>query len=66
MSGISFGLVLKAQLDAEIGSVDLGALEGIEHALKRAGIDFMPSGGVQLRKTKPSPRTPTRTEESEP
>ena len=65
MSGVSFDLVLKAQLNAEIGSVNASALEGIEQALKRAGVIFTESG-VQLQKAKPSPRIPTRTEESEP
>ena len=52
-SGVGFDLVLKAQLDAEIGSVDPGALDVIKQTLTRAGIDFMPSGDVQLRKTRP-------------
>lgn len=52
-AGVGFSIVLKAQLDAEIGSVDTLALRAIEQALVRAGVRFTAGGGVSLRKTKP-------------
>ncbi|MGI4764274.1 MAG: hypothetical protein ACRYGP_04295 [Janthinobacterium lividum] len=51
-AGVGFYLVLKAQLDAEIGSVDTLALRAIEEALTRSGIRFTAGGGVSLRKAK--------------
>ena len=52
-AGVGFSLVLKAQLDAEIGSVDTLALQAIKEALKRSGVRFTAGGGVSLRKAKP-------------
>ena len=52
-AGVGFSVVLKAQLDAEIGSVDSLTLQAIKGALTRSGVRFTASGGVSLRKTKP-------------
>ncbi len=52
-AGVCFSVVLKAQLDAEVGSVDSRALRAIEEALTRSGVRFTAGGGVTLRKTKP-------------
>lgn len=49
-SGVQFALVLKAQVDAEIGAVGFGALQAIERALVRSGVEFTPTS-VHLRKT---------------
>lgn len=57
-AGVGFSIVLKAQLDAEIGSVDTLALRAIERALVRSGVQFTADGGVGLLKAKlPSPVT---------
>ena len=61
MSGVGFHLVLKAQLDAEIGSVDSGALQAIKQTLSRAGLSFTANGEVQLRR--PGPSTPALSQE---
>ena len=53
-AGVGFSVVLKAQLDAEIGSVDSLALRAIEGALTRSGVRFTAGGGVSVRKTKPA------------
>ncbi len=52
-AGVGFSVVLKAQLDAEIGSVDSLALRAIKEALTRSGVRFTAGGGVTLRKAKP-------------
>ena len=52
-AGVCFSIVLKAQLDAEIGSVDSLALRAIEKALTRSGVRFTAGGGVTLRRTRP-------------
>ncbi len=52
-AGVCFSVVLKAQLDAEVGSVDSLALRAIEEVLTRSGIRFTTGGGVSLRKKKP-------------
>ncbi len=52
-AGVGFSIVLKAQRDAEIGSVDSFGLRAIEEVLVRAGIRFTADGGVSLRKAKP-------------
>ncbi len=52
-AGVCFSIVLKAQLDGEIGSVDTRALRAIEEALTRSGVRFTAGGGVSLRKKKP-------------
>ena len=55
-AGVGFSIVLQAQLDAGIGSVDTLALRAIEAALTRSGIRFTAGGGVSLRKMRqPSP-----------
>ncbi len=52
-AGVCFSIVLKAQLDDEIGSVDSLALRAIEEALTRSGIRFSAGGGVTARKIRP-------------
>ena len=54
-AGVCFSVVLKAQIDAEVGSVDSLALRvrAIEEVLTRSGIRFTTGGGVSLRKKKP-------------
>lgn len=55
-AGVGFSIVLKAQLDAEIRSVDTFALRAIERALVRSGVQFTADGGVSLPRAKlPSP-----------
>lgn len=49
-SDVEFTLVLKAQLDADIASLDLAALEAIERVLTKAGVDF-PGDSAFLRKS---------------
>lgn len=48
-SGVEFGTVLKAQIEADMGSVDPRDLKAIERALTRAGAKFT-ADGVRLRK----------------
>ena len=57
-AGVCFSIVLKAQLDAEVGSVDSLALRAIEEVLTRSGIRFTTGGGVSLRKKKPRSSAP--------
>ena len=52
-AGVGFSLVLKAQIDAEIASVDTLALRAIEGALKKSGVRFAADGGVSLRRRPP-------------
>ena len=49
--GVGFTLVLRAQLDAEIGSVDSGALMMLKQALERSGIEFT-AGDARLKPRK--------------
>ena len=51
-AGVCFSVVLKAQLDAEVGSVDSLALRAIEEVLTRSGVRFTAGGGVALRKAR--------------
>lgn len=51
-AGVGFSVMLQAQLDAEISSVDTLALQAIREALKRAGVELTADGGVHLRKAK--------------
>ena len=51
-SAVEFRMVLKAQIDAEIGSVDPGALCAIKQALVKAGVEFT-ADGVRLREAAP-------------
>ncbi|RYC31374.1 hypothetical protein D3273_13370 [Lichenibacterium minor] len=53
-AGVGFSVVLKAQLDAEIGSVDTFSLRAIEEALTRSGVRLTAGGGVSLQKMKPT------------
>ena len=53
-SDVEFTVVLKAQLDTEIVSIDREAVRAIERVLTRAGVEFVgDSGGagVRMRKT---------------
>jgi hypothetical protein len=52
-AGVGFEVILKAQLDAEIGSISSDALRVIEQSLVRSGMRFTADGGVSLQKTKP-------------
>ena len=63
-AGVCFSIVLKAQLDAEIGSVDSLALRAVEEALTRSGIRFSAGGGATLRKVKPLSSAPIDPDES--
>ena len=51
-SKVVFATVLKAQLDAEIGSVRETDLWAIRATFEKAGAEFAADGGVQLRKTR--------------
>ncbi len=66
MSGVGFHLVLKAQLDAEIGSIDSVTLQALKQALTQAGIAFTPDGEVRLRRHRPSSQIPTNQTEGLP
>lgn len=63
-AGVCFSIVLKAQLDTEIGSVDSLALRAIEEALTRSGIRFSADGGVTVRKTRPPSSASVDSDES--
>ena len=52
-AGACFSVVLKAQLDVEIGSVDSLALRAIEEVLTRSGVRLTTGGSVTLRKMRP-------------
>ena len=56
-SGVEFGTVLKAQIEADIGSVDPRDLKAIERALTRAGAQFIAEngGGAGVRLSKAEP-----------
>ena len=49
---VAFATVLKAQLDADIGSVRETDLWAIRAAFEKAGAEFTVDGGVQLRTTR--------------
>ena len=50
-AGVGFALVLRAQLDAEIGSVDRGALAALKRALEQSGVEFT-AGDVRIKPRK--------------
>ena len=52
-SKVAFATVLKAQLDAEIGSVRQTDLWAIRAAFEQAGVEFAVDGGIQLLKPRP-------------
>ena len=54
VADVHFGVVLKAQNDAEIASVHPEDFHAIERVLTRAGVEFVENSGgagVQLRKS---------------